>query len=356
MLTVAAITAYFLFAGDTMPKNEPNRVIEKVQIVASPIQEPQIPSSSKFQMGVGILYGYGGDKDNLELRLSTLFEYLKQLGITHVSMNFPVYQDNWQASVVWRDSLFTPSHESMATFIREAHKKGLIVMVRPLLDEKTIHTTPGKWKGVIEPKDRKQWMTTYGDILVDFAKTAERENAEIISIGAEFSSLENETALWIEMIQRVRNVYSGQVTYAVDWHQMYDLEFASYLDFVSLDAYFPMEAGADATKDELVREMKDWAVMLSRATSTYGKPFVVTEVGIRSEQGSYAESWNWDLGTPVDLNRQALYYQAFCEAVKPAIGGAYWWFVDLDLPKNPLTDRGWNPLGKPAESVLRNNC
>lgn len=314
--------------------------------VANPRQEP-----GDFQAGIAVLV-YGNDQ-TFEVKTRELLDYLARLEVNSLCLVFPLFQDDWTSSNVWVDEELTPSKERLRLFIRESHKRGFTVMLRPLLDEASL-APDGKWRGNIEPQDKGTWFESYTQLILGYAKLAEEENVEILNIGTEFNSLERETNQWIKLIEAVRAVYHGQLTYSVNWWNVsYDVGFWDRLDSIGVDAYFPLDAPKEATAEQLIAAWQPWLVQMAQLKALFNKPLVFTELGTASQIGSYQKPWIGEHNTPVDLEAQRIYYATACQASQSLINGIYWWFVGLDLPSNPREDSSHNPLGKPAEAEIR---
>jgi len=301
-----------------------------------------------FQAGVSILlYSDGGDFEKLS---PLLLDRLAELNINSISLVFPLFQADWRSVEIYKDTQKTPSDENLKVFIREAHKRNFTVMLRPILDEASL-VKSGKWRGQLSPTDRSTWFANYSAQLVGYAELAEKEKVAILDIGTEFVSLESETALWKELITKVRTKYAGQVTYSANWDSQAP-GFVHLLDFASIDAYYPLDAPIGASVASLSSSWTRWIDDIKAKGYEINK-VVFTELGTLPRQGSHQKPWNYLLDSPPDLQTQARYYQATCAVFKPLIKGIYWWQVDLALPKtNDNQDLGYSPIGKPTEAVL----
>lgn len=315
--------------------------------VANPRQE-----LGDFQAGIAVVI-YGNDQE-FEVKTRKLLDYFAHLEVNSLSLVFPLFQDNWTASTVWVDEEVTPSKEGLRLFIRESHKRGFTVMLRPLLDEESL-MLDGKWRGNIEPQDKVAWFESYTHLVLDYAKLAEEEGVEILNIGTEFNSLERETKQWVKLIEAVRGVYHGQLIYSVNWwNDSYDIGFWEKLDLIGVDAYFPLDAPKEATVEQLIAAWQPWIAQMAQFQALFDKRLVFTELGAASQTGSHQKPWVWQHNTSIDLEAQRIYYAAACrQASLQLVNGIYWWSVGLDLPSNPKEDPGYNPLGKPAEDEIR---
>lgn len=305
-------------------------------------------STSAFQAGVTVLV-YGNDPAFVSKSRAVL-DRLAGLGANTVSLAFPLFQSNWTASDVHADAAQTPTLDNMTSFIREAHRRGFTVMLRPLLDEQSLQPD-GKWRGTISPKDPGAWFARYGAAIDPYARVAQANQVEIFDIGTELVSMQSDAAHWSSLITAMRRVYRGQVTYSANWTAP-SLGFAFSLDFLGVDAFFPLDAPADASADQLLHAWQAWLPQLDQLGKAAGKPVVVTELGTTSEKASYRQPWVWNHGTGVSLEAQTRYYAASCEALRDRVAGIYWWDFGLDPLAAPGQDPGFVPEGKPAEQQI----
>lgn len=319
---------------------------EKIITVANPRK-----NLTDFQAGVAVLT-YGNDS-RFDTKVQRTLNRLVTIGANSVSLGFPIFQENWTSSELWVDEDITLSENNIRTFIRKAHERELTVMIRPLLDEKTLYQD-GQWRGSIQPKDIDAWFESYSNILLEYARICEEEKVDILNIGAELSSLEPETEKWLNLIKEVRSIFSGQLTYSANWHNVFDedVQFWSELDFISIDAFFPLNVSEEATKEELFFAWQPWIEKTKELKGQYNIPIVFTEVGTVSQAGSYREPWRWEHNTDIDLNAQYIYYLATCQALDEIVDGIYWWYAGLDFPQDPEMDIGFSPFGKPAEKAI----
>ena len=322
------------------------------------VHAPRV-TDQDFHAGAGLLI-YGNDPA-FEEKAQLLLNYLIYLQINSINLSFPIYQDNWTSSGVFVDDELTLSEDNIRFFIREAHKRNFTVMVRPVLDEASLYLD-NQWRGSIEPEDRESWFQSYTEIILKYSQLAAEEEADIMCIGTEFSSLETETDQWLKLIEEVRSLYGGQLTYSVNWNRTYNgnIEFWEELDFIGIDAFFPLDAPLEATTAELIEAWQPWVEIINDLKASYNMPVVFTEIGAVPQAGSYQTPWRWltmdraDLEVEIDLEAQSNYYAATCETVYELVNGIYWWNFELDPPADPENDPSFNPTGKPAANVIRN--
>jgi hypothetical protein len=224
-------------------------------------------------------------------------------------------------------------------------------MIRPLLEEGNLAAT-GDWRGSIRPQPVNAWFRAYGDLMVSYASLAEANGAEVLDVGTEFNTLESYGPQWLDVITRIRQVYSGLLTYSSVSGFGYPTQFARALDFLSIDAYWGLDANAGATVAELEQAWRPGIAEVERIASDSGMPVVITEVGTAARRASFRAPSSSTPGSPLDLEAQRSYYEASCNALGERVRGLYWWYMSPYIPQTPLTDPGFDPTGKPAEAEM----
>ena len=312
------------------------------------VQNPRL-SETAFHAGVSVVV-YGNDP-YFQQKAQLLLNRLANLGVNSVSLVIPIFQDGVTGSRVFPDPKKTPSDIRITTFVNAAQRRGFTVMLRPLLDIGTPET-PTDWRGSIRPSDPTQWRESYRALILGYAELAGRDKVGIFDIGSELDSMEPNTTYWQRLVTSVRAAYKGQVTYSSNWAKWYPA-FGSSLDFISIDAYFPLSRPTSASAQDLAGAWQQWINRMQAIARSFGKPLVLTELGATSLTGSFQQPWIWDNGQAIDLTAQQRYYQAACASVVPRFGGVYWWMYTLDPPAKPDLDRSYAIAGKPAEADLK---
>jgi hypothetical protein len=345
------------FAGGPEGEDEPADEEAIEEEAESPIEEVRSPRRSEddFHAGVAVLSYGDDDPDAYQAKSAAALNRLAELHANSVSLVFPVFQDDWRASEVRADPDQTPSDRNIATFIREGKMRNFTVLLRPILDEQSL-IDDGQWRGSIRPADPDAWFESYGRLLLHYATIADREGADIVAVGTEFTSLQGDGERWRALISRVRDVFGGQVTYATNWDTTppaHHPAFLGALDFLSVDAFFPLEAGPGAGVPQLAEAWRPWIEQLQQFGPSLDE-IVFTEVGVRAQEGAYLRPHVWAHDAEASPETQRHYYAATCRAVADRIGGLYWWTVDIHSPVEAQTVEDFSPLGKPAErEILR---
>jgi hypothetical protein len=329
---------------------------------ASPVAQPPTP---RFATGVSLYLNHEDARDHRAI--THLLDTRAAAGDSAICLIIPFIQLTWSASAVQASSELTPALEDVRFVIRAANQRGLAVMLKPLMDETTLHQTgpAGAWRGSIQPVDPAAWFASYTAFLRPLATLASQEHAAWLVIGTEFSSLEAPayTPLWSDLITTLRTTPPGNttlLTYSQNWDRVPDVPpWFNLLDAVSIDAYFPLHhVGASSSVQDLANAFTAYdGVLAALRRAVPGKPIYFTEVGIVSQAGYYGAPWTWgeNVNGPVNLEAQRTFFAAACQYYGAQGDGLFWWVATVHPPARPETDNGFDFIGKPAEQVV-NHC
>ena len=248
---------------------------------------------------------------------------------------------------------------------RLARERGIRTLLKPHVWLR--RRADGIWRGQIameSEEDWRRWFASYERFILHYAELAERLGIEALAVGTELHATAVERPEdWRRLIARIRAVYSGRLTYSANWHREFqEVPFWQDLDWIGIQAYFPLAGGERPTVEELVAGWQPHLAEIQELQRRVGKPVVFTEVGYRSTPDAAAEPWRWPQrghrGGPVeavDLETQRRCYEAFFQAVwpRPWLAGAYFWKWYPSTPAGRGIDPDFTPQGKPALEVLR---
>ncbi|MEM9948737.1 MAG: hypothetical protein AAF810_22110 [Cyanobacteria bacterium P01_D01_bin.36] len=230
----------------------------------------------------------------------------------------------------------------------------------------------GKWRSDIDmasEDDWQAWFDSYRMFMLHYAVLAETHHMPILCIGTELQN----TAVkreqdWRQLIADIRQVYAGKLTYAGNWHNGFEtIPFWDALDFIGIQAYFPLTDQVNPTVEELKAGWQPHIEAIERVQQRYQKPVIFTELGYRSVAEAAIAPWEWpdseaearprDFSNVSGLATQANCYDAFFQSVWPQdwLAGVYvWkWFPKLSAAPGTQPWQGFTPQHKPAEDVLR---
>lgn len=246
---------------------------------------------------------------------------------------------------------------------RLARERGIHTLLKPHLWVRGAET--GVWRGDIamrSDEDWRRWFTSYERFILHYAELAERVGIEALAVGTELhTAVVERPADWRRLIARARGVYSGRLTYSANWYREFsEVSFWDDLDWIGIQAYFPLAAGERPTVEELIEGWRPHLAQIEELHDRVGKPVVFTEIGYRSTADAAIEPWRWPRRgrggqvEAVDLEVQSRCYEAFFRAVwpRPWLAGAYFWkWYPSGGPG--AGDPDFTPQGKPALEVLR---
>jgi hypothetical protein len=253
---------------------------------------------------------------------------------------------------------------------------GISVVLKPMLEF-------DGWKGVrgeISPTDWTRWFQSYDAFILHYARLAAVLGVEMLCVGSELDPTEDRTSDWNELIDDVRRVYSGRLTYATNtimW-KLPDIGFWDKLDYIGLSFYAPGSGDQnsslpkygtgrlDPAIDEMTVDMgRFFEERVKPMYDRYRKPIIYIEVGCNQIDGGNQVPWVVRPGVAsvppnpgVDLSEQCDWYEAVLRFSygKEWFAGLFWWEVPMKADYNYQQFEypyGMNPKGRPAEEIIR---
>lgn len=251
---------------------------------------------------------------------------------------------------------FAPSDQALRATIAGAQANGMAVALFPGL---ICHGCPGKWRGNLQPSDPDKFFGNYRDFVMKYAVIAAETGVRLFSVGTEMKSLEGPdyTQKWYEIIASVRGVYSGSLSYTVNWDSLTGPRFWDRLDYVGVSAFMPLTGVEHPTVGDFkagwraspVWGGERWFDDLKALHQRTGKPVLFGEAGYISSTYNGLRPYDDGNVHDPDQDAQANAYQALLETFEPEPwwAGVLWWhWMVTDSP----TDR--TPRGKKAEQLL----
>lgn len=246
--------------------------------------------------------------------------------------------------------------------VRLARERGLRVLMKPHV------WTRGGWIGDYVADSDEGWESFeegYRRYLLTFAHLADSLELEMLAVGTEKdSSARLRPEFWRELIAEVREIYGGPLTYAANWDRWEEIPFWDDLDYIGVDAYFPLSDADTPEVEELLRAWRPVRESLRRGSERWGKPVLFAEYGYRSIAGTAGRQWELPPertrgeATEPEPNMQAQVnaYEALFQAVwdEPWFAGGFlWkWFPD-DARWEGRPNDDYTPQHKPVEAVIR---
>ena len=257
------------------------------------------------------------------------------------------YNSNWQ----W----IGEKKEGIINTIKLAHEKGLKVMVKPHIWITNI------WVGAMDYSTETEWENfekSYAKYILDFARVSDSMQVESFCIGVELKkSVVKRPIFWKSLIDSVRLVYSGKITYAANWDNYKKVTFWNKLDYIGIDAYFPVSDKKTPSFDDCYKGWSKNYNEIKNLSNSVNKKIVFTEYGYRNIDFTGKEPWNEHGNSTFNSEAQENAYRAvFCRFWKePWFEGAFlWkWFPNHSNAGGKANNR-FTPQNKPVEDIIRN--
>ena len=240
------------------------------------------------------------------------------------------------------------------TLIQYAKEHGLKVMVKP-----HVWARGAGWVGDFNLDSEEKWKTweaDYTKYILNHAIKADSMGVELFCIGTEFRVPARERPqFWRSLIKQVRTVYSGKLTYASNWDNYQNITWWDAVDYIGIDAYFPLAEGDHPSIDEIKKGWEPIKKQLSSFSEKWDKPILFTEYGFQSANGAAGSHWEVDESEEnANHQLQADAYEATFQALENEDwwdGGFFWkWHFMSRYGRWKGTE--WTPQNKPAEEVI----
>ncbi|VVB75057.1 Uncharacterised protein [Candidatus Tiddalikarchaeum anstoanum] len=279
--------------------------------------------------------------------VNSSYDLMKAEGATWVSFNpfwyltnyttsdlRPIYRDEYNSGVWSGWMYYTISDYEVRSLIRWAHQRDLKVFLMPHLSViNWSETVPGK--GNLSPVDVDAFFNSYTNFQLHYARIAKEESVELYSIGNEMDSVTdesntlstgyNKTAKWYGVIDAVRSVYDGNVTYSCSCSHNDDspctpekIQFWNKLDVIGFEWYIPLTTNLNPTISDLVSDARliidNKVKPLSEKFE--GKPVLFSEYGWSAKPYAWTSTYTGGGEGNFSKYDAVLAYEAVYEAVK----------------------------------------
>lgn len=235
-----------------------------------------------------------------------------------------------------------------------AHEHNIKVMIKPQV------WISGNFTGDYTVNSETEWQEledSYRNYILHFADLADSLNADLFCIGTEWKKfVVNRPQFWSQLIDSTRAHFSGLLTYAGNWDAYDDFPHWNKLDFIGIDAYFPISNKTTPT----VQECKDgWAPHFNAIKSLHkqiGKPVIFTEYGYRSVDQCGDQPWDSSSGGNLNLKAQSNAYEALYEVFWNENwfeGGFLWKWKAIHSTAGGLNNNRFTPQNKPAQAIVK---
>ncbi len=297
---------------------------------------------------------------------ATLRTLAEDIGATHLALIAFGFQERSDTPAIRMHTgdadgggWYSETDAGIRTLARQADSLGMGLILKP-------HIWIGHYSAEGQERHKigfeteaawRRWEAHYRRFLMHYARLAEETGADVLVVGTELAGpAKARPTFWRGLIAEVREAYAGRLTYAANWYAEYEeIAFWDALDYVGVQAYFPISEEDAPTLEALRAGWAKHRSALRRMHERTGRPILFTEIGYRSVGYAAREPWRWpsreETAAP-DPALQARLYQAFFEAMwdAPFLAGAVVWkWHPARSGDRPL---GFTPQNKPAAEVI----
>lgn len=298
----------------------------------------------------GMTWGFMGVRGTWanEAARHSMREMKEKTGADWIAIAFAAMQDTAHSTEIRFREEPTVTDEEVRWAIAEARQLGLKVCLKPI-----VNCADGTWRAHINFFDKdvpcepkwSDWFASYERFMLHYAVIAEETGCELLCIGCEMVQTDRREQEWRALIARIREVYSGAITYNCDKYQEDNVTWWDAVDVVSSSGYYP----AGDWENQLYR--------IEQVVEAAGKPFLFLEAGCPSREGSASIPNDWTLQGAISEDEQGAFYAAMLTACKERSwvkGFMLWdWPANLYAREEAGRDDGYCVYGKKAEATVR---
>lgn len=247
--------------------------------------------------------------------------------------------------------------EGIIESIMLAKKAGLKILLKPQV---YIH---GGWVGSMQFETEEDWLiweNSFENYIISFADIAAKYDVEMLCIATEYDLAAHfRPAFFIQLIEKIRKIYDGKLTYSANWDNISKISFWQHLDYIGVSAYFPLLEDVIPAFDKLCVSWQTHINILESVHRLHNKPILFTEFGYLSVDGAAGKTWELEKNIQslqINEEAQAIAFEALFSSFweKPWwAGGFIWkWFPNGEGHEG-YPEKDYTPQNKKAESVIQ---
>ncbi len=288
---------------------------------------------------------------------SSCFTHMKRINASWVAFIPFAFSKQGQPIVQYNNNRqwWGEREEGIVACVKMAHAQNMKVMLKPQL-----WLGGGEYSGYFKMDTDTGWLRweeNYKNYILHNAKIAEENNVELLCIGTEMdAAVKLRQTFWSNLIDTVKKVYKGKLTYAANWGCYKEFESWHKLDFIGIDAYFPLSASVTPSVDELFTGWQPHFEDIKQFETLKKKPILFTEYGYRSIDKCAEQPWLSYNTAAVNVEAQQNAYEALYKRFLPEswfAGGFLWkWHVN-ESKAGGKENTNYTPQNKPVEAVIK---
>ncbi|MCH9661186.1 MAG: glycoside hydrolase [Bacteroidetes bacterium] len=251
---------------------------------------------------------------------------------------------------------FGETRSGAKQYIKILRENKVKVMLKP-----QIWIWRGEFTGYLKMNTEEDWKAleaSYSKFILNYAELAQEEQVAMFCIGTELEQfIVHRPDYWNRLVLNIKNIYKGELTYAANWDEYKRVPFWDQLDYIGVDAYFPVSENKTPTIEEAKKGWEPWLAEMEEVSNRYTKPVLFTEYGYRSVDFSGKEPWKSDRSMKgVNLEAQSNLTEALFQSLYAKDwfqGGFIWkWFIDHDKVGG-IENAQFTPQNKPVEAIIQ---
>ncbi|MFH6959515.1 glycoside hydrolase family 113 [Flavobacterium aquidurense] len=288
-----------------------------------------------------------------ELNEKTFIE-LTNNNINSISLIPYAFVDMDQATVSYnhQKQWWGERTEGIIASIHKSHENKMTVMLKPHL-----WVSHGFYTGDLNFSSEMEWLNweaDYEKYILSFALLAQKEKVALFCFGTELGNpIAKRPKYWTALIKKIRKVYDGKLTYAANWDDFDEVPFWNDLDYIGIDAYFPLSNVETPSVAILNQNWKKHILKMETIHQKFNKKIIFTEFGYRNSNNAAEQPWtetNDVANNKAQANGYEALFQSFSEQKWFAGGYAWKWYADEYHKKKNID---YTPQEKPALTILK---
>lgn len=219
---------------------------------------------------------------------------------------------------------------------------------------------PNGFTGHIAMKTEKEWLSfekNYEKFLLFYATIAQEQQIELFCIGTELNNFViKRPEYWQQLISKVKKIYKGKLTYAENWDTFESVPFFKNLDYIGIDAYFPLSEEKNPTIPTIEKEWLVHKSKIKNLADDLNKKVLFTEFGYQSIDYTTKQPWNFEQQKAINLDAQSNALQALFNTFWKEdwfAGGFLWKWFDNHENVGGSEDTDYTVQNKPAFQIIQ---